>query len=318
MSGLVGITHAGLTKGKVGKATGNNRKISAYNALREFGEVGQERQTQSEHYDPSKSGENIYRFFIQTDKPSGLGVLKELNKQLKDWEEPQVIKKGKNAGKTVIRKARKDKVFAEMFIIKPSPEVLEGMTKKQIVKYFSDALATLREIAPVPFGENLLALTIQFDEATPHLHGVYSTQYNGKWSRKLPEFEPLKLYLKINREFPEKMRAKGYDIGDYDLYDPLQAEEDPTYLEKRLAKRAKQGLSANDYGAMKDIERLEGQVKELQGELEESEKKRAALEAQLKKLTQPTQPRRPQDDELQAHIENIRRKQAEQNRGLSL
>lgn len=142
------------------------------------------------------------------------------------------------------------------------------------------------------------------DEGAPHEH-IISMAYDKDGKLAGSRVVNLKTFAKLNRDYPKKMQEKGWPVDELKAYDP-EAVKDMTDDEKRAYKEEhiqnkqtkRHGLSANEYAAMKEAEkmnelrhaledenqRLADEVNEKIGDLEDVQERVADAEGELAEL----------------------------------
>ncbi|MBQ5661107.1 MAG: plasmid recombination protein, partial [Lachnospiraceae bacterium] len=133
------------------------------------------------------------------------------------------------------RGLRKDAVVMIATIIQPPKEFLETLNKAQRIQFMKDCREILTELVG---SERMKSSIVHYDEQSEHLHAFWEPMTDdGRLCAK--EVVNLKFYNKLNREFPEKLRARGWkDIDDcfaFDqaVYDAMTEEEKKEFWEKK-------------------------------------------------------------------------------------
>lgn len=178
------------------------------------------------------------------------------------------------------KKIRSDAVVMCSTIIKPPMEMMDGLDRQQQERFLRDAYDSFLEIIGA---ENAKSAVMHFDELSPHIHIFWEPMTeDGRLCAK--EKHNLKFFGKLNRELPQMLRDKGWDIDDCQAYD--KAKEDALreelgeekYRERRKeqkAQRKQQGKDSRTFKheaeqAVKQLEEqktiLENDIKELQGQ----------------------------------------------------
>lgn len=188
--------------------------------------------------------------------------------ELADWYEQMAAdykitdKNGKE------RTLRSDAGVAFTGIVKPLSDDFGGYSKDKQKKFLEDSLEIVRDIFSKR-GMEIDQGVIHMDEGCPHLH-YFGHDADYKLGRKLG----LPLFDVLNREYPKKMREKGWKVdgltGWKEETEGMTAEEKEEYKKKRPKK--KHGRSSKEYKAEKRVKELEAKVAALEAknaELEE-------------------------------------------------
>jgi len=105
------------------------------------------------------------------------------------------------------KKVRKDAVKMISVLITASPEYLKNLNRDEQIRYFDEALDFCRK----KFNrENVIEMNIHFDEINPHAHISVVPMINGKLCAK--EIVTRKFLFSIQKEFPEEMKKKGFNV----------------------------------------------------------------------------------------------------------
>ena len=169
------------------------------------------------------------------------------------------------------RKLRSDAKIGFAGIIKPQDEYINAMSRQEQIQFFTDANRIVKDIY-AKHGMTIDASVIHFDESAPHAHYFgHDEEY------KLSDKIRLPLYNDLNREFPKRMRALGYDIADLTGYKEetagMNADELKQYkAKKREERKTKHGKSSRVYKAEQEAKRI----------LEDAQSASKALESDLR------------------------------------
>lgn len=281
----VGMPMLKLKRGAAsGKHAGNLRAIAM--------EAGEERASKTRTLDPSRSELNLH-----------------LGPYSKGWEAAQAIedevadyeveyKKTSHLG----RGLRNDAAVAVAFIIKPDGEWINSQTKDEQERFFSDSYEVLKELGIVN-DEHVRMRERHMDEGAPHEH-IIMMAYDKDGKLAGSRVVNLKTFGKLNRDYPKKMQERGWPVDELKAYDhekvkEMTDEEATAYKAEHIANKEKRhGLSANEYAAMKDAEkanalrheldneneRLNDEVNEKIGDLEDVQEQVAAAKDELAEL----------------------------------
>lgn len=263
---ILGLIRGEPEPGKKHRA--NGKKILA--------EMGDERKSRSKTLDKSRSQDNEYSECL-TDAngdtvTSGEAVWEQMEADAEAYRITGINKKGQ----TFSRKLREDAKIGFAGIFKPPAQMTEGWSDDDFYRFFNDSFDTLATIEPRLFREeNFTMAVIHYDEDSPHCHFAgYCKDSEGHYNGNLVD---ALLLVRINEQYPELMRQKGWDIADADQTDYHRMSSDAGYKARRTAKAKRQGLSVNEYDLMKEADRLRAESQAM-----EAEKKRLkALEDDL-------------------------------------
>lgn len=234
-------------------------------------EALEERQGRDPDIDSSKSHLNIYE---------GIRTAAELQDYSKKHLEQLRDAQG--------RKLRKDAVVMCSTIIKPPAEMMLSMSREDQLRFLKDAQEKLDEIIGP---ENGRSTAIHFDEQGPHLHRLWEPiTKDGRLCAK--EMHNLQFFGRLNREMPEFLRSRGWDIDDCQAYDA--ALEDLEKNDERKNQRKLHGRSSAVY--KRD---MENRAKHLQ-------KKVAELKEENKKLTEKKEKLIEKNEKLIERLQLIR------------
>ena len=253
-----------------GKHAGSLRAIAM--------EEGEERASKTKNLDPSKSDLNLH-----------------LGPYSKGWDATQAIEEEVADYETEYKKTsylnrglRSDAAVAIALIVKPDGKWINSQTPEEQERFFSDSYDVLCELGVVR-NRDMRMRERHLDEGAPHEH-IISMAYDKDGKLAGSRVVNLKTFAKLNRDYPKKMREKGWPVDELKAYDP-EAVKDMTDDEKRAYKEEhiqnkqtkRHGLSANEYAAMKEAEkanelrhaledenqRLNAEVNEKIGDLED-------------------------------------------------
>ena len=219
----VGIPILKLSKnGKSTNRKGNAKKIAL--------EGLSERYSKDKDLDKTKSKNNIYFGFDSGEKLYNY------------WEE-----NANNHRDKLGRKLRADAVIGYTLIIKPDMEGMENIKNKDL--FLKDSIEVITDILN---NHDLVvdAAAIHKDEVNEHVH-LFGHDNEYKAGKKIN----LSLYTDFNKEYPKRMREKGYDVEDMSVYDvdkvkDMSEDEKQEYkndLIKRKKNKSKNGRSSNKY-----------------------------------------------------------------------
>ncbi|MBO4389794.1 MAG: hypothetical protein J5825_02925, partial [Lachnospiraceae bacterium] len=161
------------------------------------------------------------------------------------------------------RKMRIDAVSAIEMIQKPPMEVLETLTREEQIKLLktSDEVieSILHDWCPT---WRTAATVIHFDEfggRAGHPHKIFLTISSDKDGCPVMNAKRdfnLKFFTFMNREYPARMRVRGYPVLDCEIYEDMTEEE----REQHKEKKKDYGLEGYEYKQKKTAEQ-EAQIK---------------------------------------------------------
>lgn len=229
----------GKNRGK-SKNSGNLRSV--------LGEAGTERWSATKTLDRGLSDTNEHLGPYS----SGVEAYEAIMAEVEEYSEAYKAEHG--------RGVRKDAVLAFAMIVKPPSEVVNAMTPEERARFFRDSYDTLVEL-DVLKDDNVRMRERHRDEGGEHEH-IVSMAYDGDGRLNGKKVVSLSMFKKLNREFPRRMRAKGWDVEECDVYDQdavkgMTPEEADAYKAEHRKRKARQGLSANEYIALKHAEEAE-------------------------------------------------------------
>lgn len=222
-------------------------------------EALEERKGRDPDIDPERSRLNIYGGIT-----SAAELMEYSKKHVKELSDAQ-----RAAGK---RGIREDAVVMCSTIIKPPTEMMDAMSREEQTRFLLDAMEKLDEVIGPKNGRSY---AIHFDEQGAHLHRLWEPMTeDGRLCAK--DLHDIKFFGRLNREMPEFLRSRGWDIDDCDCYDA--AKEELENDEERKAQRKQNGRSSAVY--KRDMERA---AKKVKAQVEVLEQKVGSLETELKK-----------------------------------
>lgn len=213
-----------------------------------LGEAGTERWSASKTLDRSRSADNEHLGPFSSGQEAYDAIMEELAR----YNETRRAE-GKRA-------ARKDATVAFAMIVHPPAEVMNAMTPEDRARFFKDSYDTLLALN-VLSEDNVRMRERHRDEGGEHEH-IISMAYDADGNLNGKKVLSLTTFKKLNKEFPKLMRQKGWDVEECEVYDQeavksMTPEEADAYKAEHRAKKVKQGLSANEYIALKHAEEAE-------------------------------------------------------------
>lgn len=169
------------------------------------------------------------------------------------------------------RKLRKDAVVMCATILKPPAAMMNKLPIDEQRRFLDDANEAFADIVG---RENIKSRADHFDELGGHTHVFWEPMTeDGRLCAK--EVHNLQFFGRVNRELPEKLRAKGWEIDDCEMYDAAKEE-----YEKQSKKNA--GRSSVAFKA--DAEQKKGELLQEIDELEEALNAHAGPVERLQKV----------------------------------
>ena len=153
-------------------------------------------------------------------------------------------------------------------VLKPPAHFMNGLSREDQIRLLKDGVEGFANIVGKA---NVKSAAYHFDEQGSHVHVFWEPMTaDGRLSAK--EAVSLKTFSRINKELPQFMRARGWDIEDCKSYD--EAEErakrktlgEAEYRKQTAEKRARNGRSSYKYKAEAEEARrkAEAEVEELE------------------------------------------------------
>jgi len=256
----------GLPSLKLNNAGGKSKHCGDFGSV--AAEALQERQGRDPDIDPERADLNVYE---------GFQTAAELQEYSRQHVEQLRDAKG--------RKLRKDAVVMCATIIKPAEAYMATLTDEQQLQLLKDAGDCLRSIIGQ---ENEKARAFHCDEIAKHLHVFWEPMTaDGRLCAK--EVHNLQFFARLNKEMPEYLRSKGWDIEDCQAYDA--AAQELMSDQEKAEKRRKRGRSSAVYKAEAEREAaaLQQQVTALKGTVEEITQEKENLQNELQEAQKATQ-----------------------------
>ncbi len=202
-------------------------------------EAGEERHSKTNHLDRTLSHLNEYTGFSSGDE-----CWADMEARAGAYRQ-KVKGKTKTGEETTREKGlRKDAVIGWAVIIHPADEATRDWSWDEFDRFDRDSMAALAEICPELFREaNERMSATHKDEVGKHRHhfGDCIAEDGSYCGNRIDA----KLLIKINEQFPRKMRERGWPIAEMDTTDWERAKKDSAYAAERLAKRESQRLDTN-------------------------------------------------------------------------
>lgn len=239
---------------KLNNAGKSSAKCGSFGAV--AAEALEERQGKDPDIDHERTTENLYTGFRTA------AELQEYSRQ----HVAELSEKQRAEGK---RGVRGDAVVMCATIIKPPAAFMETLSREDQIRFLNDAKDKLEEVVGK---ENVKSTVMHFDEQGGHLHTFWEPMTaDGRLCAK--DKMNLKFFNRLNREMPQHMRSRGWDIDDCKAYDE-QAEKDLAAEQEKSAQRKKSGKTSVQYKA-----EAERQKNELCEEIDALEVRKAEAKA---------------------------------------
>lgn len=265
---------------KSGDKHGNAKKV-VYEAF-------EERQGKDSDIDRARTADNIYFSFEHGEK-----AFRKAEELYSYWQAQAGSHTCTVNGKE--RKMRSDAKIGFTGIIKPDADYINSLSHDEQMKFCKDAMTIVLDIYKKQ-GLTMDAAVIHVDEQACHVH-YFGHDESYKMSKKVN----LGLYDKLNREFPARMREKGWELNDLTGYKEattnMTDDELHEYKAKKRSERCERhNKSSQEYKANKEAKKvLETAVTRSEGILQQAEneaqeiKKRAEMDAQELRAAQEAQ-----------------------------
>lgn len=233
--------------GTTSKKCGDLKKVSA--------EALSERQGLDRDIDQSRASLNLYEGYASS-------------AELMAYSKAHIAELNEKAAAEGKRKIRSDAVVMVATVLKPPAHFMNGLSREDQIRLLKDGVEGFANIV----GEaNVKSAAYHFDEQGSHVHVFWEPMTaDGRLSAK--EAVSLKTFSRINKELPQFMRARGWDIEDCKVYD--EAEErakrktlgEAEYRKQTAEKRTRNGRSSYKYKAEAEEARrkAEAEVEELE------------------------------------------------------
>ena len=257
--------------GTTSKKCGDLKKVSA--------EALSERQGLDRDIDQSRASLNLYEGYASS-------------AELMAYSKAHIAELNEKAAAEGKRKIRSDAVVMVATVLKPPAHFMNGLSREDQIRLLKDGVEGFANIV----GEaNVKSAAYHFDEQGSHVHVFWEPMTaDGRLSAK--EAVSLKTFSRINKELPQFMRARGWDIEDCKVYD--EAEErakrktlgEAEYRKQTAEKRARNGRSSYKYKAEAEearrkaeaeVEELETAVSDLKAQVIQQREEIENLESEL-------------------------------------
>lgn len=178
------------------------------------------------------------------------------------------------------RKIRSDAVRMCATVIKPPAAYINSLKKDEQKKFLDDSVECFRKIVDP---KNIKSEAYHFDERGAHVHIFWEPiTADGRLCAK--ELHNLQFFSRLNKEMPEFLRDKGWDIDDCHAFDKAEfdamtPEQQQAFLKEkyvtrgRSSKQYKEHQEALNKALRDELEVLEAKVKEIDEQIESIKEK---------------------------------------------
>lgn len=262
--------HVGIPILKLANKVGGNASRKRTGTLRAVAcEALEERWSRDPDIDRSRTQYNEYEGIR-----SGLALTEAMTREAEAYSQ-----KRREAGGRALRDTAS---LGFVTIVKPDMAAIQAMPPDRRKQFFDDS----DEILDGFLGrDNVRARVTHRDELGEHKH-IFRMGFNEDGTLSVDSLVNPRIWKQINLEYPKKMREKGWDVEDCDMYDASKA-DDQAYMEERKAKRKAAGRGSSKYKMDRDKERaaaLDAQEADIKARENENEARGAVLDGV--KLTQ--------------------------------
>lgn len=254
-------------------------------------EAGEERFSKTKNYDPSRSRNNAHLGAYA----SGIEAHEHILEEVARAEEIHRTKDAHGRG------FRSDFTIAYALIVKPHGDWANAQEPERLDEFFDAAVGVLNELGVVPKDEIVMRERhrdegYSAEEPCEHEHIVFMAHADDgdlAGSRHITR----STFQKLNREFPRRMQALGFEcdelvdeerLAEREAYKKMTPEEQAAWREKRKAEGKRHGLDANAYidkkrreKAVADAEKAIGIAKDATALADEAKAERREVEAEL-------------------------------------
>lgn len=208
-------------------------------------EAGIERHSASETLDKTRSGNNRYEGF-----DSGFACWDAICDEADEYKVPTRLRDGTMA----YRGLRHDAVVGIAVIFNPPHDMCAGWSQRDYERFYNDSFEVCGEIEPRIFRkENRRMRAVHCDEGRVGDHDIYDEHEHeiivprdtdGRYCGNLLDAQ---FFKKLNVEYPQRMRERGWALDDLSVTDWERMKTDEDYRAEKIAQRKKNGRSVNQY-----------------------------------------------------------------------
>lgn len=186
------------------------------------------------------------------------------------------------------RALRRDAVTGIEMIEKPPMEYMEHLSKEEQIRFLKDSGDTMDQILK-EWNPNwiTMARVLHFDEfggKSPHAHRIVvpmTKDKDGLLSFNAKAEFNLKFFTFVNKEYPKRMREKGYTVEDCKIYEEMTPEE----KEEHRQNKEEHGVEGFEFKRRKNAE-LDQQIGEKEKTLADKTEKIESLDAVIKEKSE--------------------------------
>lgn len=214
----------GMPSLKLNKAGLKSKHCGDFQSVAE--EALQERKGHDPDIDPERAARNVYEGF-------------ETAADLMAYSDAHCSTLRDPSGRAL----RKDAVRMCATILKPPAAFMATLSEEDQKIFLQDGIEKIEEIVGK---DNVKAKAWHFDEQGAHVHVFWEPMTeDGRLCAK--ELHNLQFFSRLNKEMPEHLRSRGWDIDDCNAYD--MAAEDLKTEKEKAERRQKNGRSSAVYKA---------------------------------------------------------------------
>lgn len=186
------------------------------------------------------------------------------------------------------RALRCDAVTGIEMIEKPPMEYMEHLSREEQIRFLKDSGDTMDQILK-EWNPNwiTMARVLHFDEfggKSPHAHRIVvplTKDKDGLLSFNAKAEFNLKFFTFVNKEYPKRMREKGYTVEDCKIYEEMTPEE----KEEHRQNKEEHGVEGFEFKRRKS-EELDQQIGEKEKALADKTEKIESLDAAIKEKSE--------------------------------
>lgn len=186
------------------------------------------------------------------------------------------------------RALRRDAVTGIEMIEKPPMEYMEHLSREEQIRFLKDSGDTMDQILK-EWNPNwiTMARVLHFDEfggKSPHAHRIVvplTKDKDGLLSFNAKAEFNLKFFTFVNKEYPKRMREKGYTVEDCKIYEEMTPEE----KEEHRQNKEEHGVEGFEFKRRKS-EELDQQIGEKEKALADKTEKIESLDAAIKEKSE--------------------------------
>lgn len=264
-----------------GKHRSNGKAILA--------EMAKERISRSETLDRSRTYLNTY----DQQNKSGFSEWDDMFNRAENYSQPVKSKSKDGTEITRYRKLQNNAVLGVSIIINPPYYECKDWDNSTYQKFYNDTQDVLEQLNPDIFRKSNQIFGVEhydegYDKTDRHKHIVYDAiSRDGKYCGSQLD---AKFLSDFNKVYPEKMRAKGWDMTDLETTDWQKYKTDEEYRAKKKAKRRRQGRSVNQHIQDRIVKNLQTskdvlqQAKTVQSNVKQLQAEEKQLQAEISRL----------------------------------